>query len=178
VSSFRIELLGKHDRTAFSSREESLDRYLREQVTQDIRRRLSNCFVALDAVGALAGYYTFAATSVPLTELPADITRRLPRYPSMPAGLIGRLAIDQRFQRQGLGSLLVVDAAARAMRAEPAIYALVVLEARFRSETVCRKGIACLQLPPLQPAAEPAYALLGASVGEAVGDHVSGSLLL
>jgi ribosomal protein S18 acetylase RimI-like enzyme len=126
VSSFRIELLGKHDRTAFSSREESLDRYLREQVTQDIRRRLSNCFVALDAVGALAGYYTFAATSVPLTELPADITRRLPRYPSMPAGLIGRLAIDQRFQRQGLGSLLVVDAAARAMRAEPAIYALVV----------------------------------------------------
>jgi ribosomal protein S18 acetylase RimI-like enzyme len=82
--------------------------------------------VALDAAGAFAGYYTFAATSVPLTELPADITRRLPRYPSVPAGLIGRLAIDQRFQRQGLGSLLVVDAAARAMRAEPAIYALVV----------------------------------------------------
>jgi ribosomal protein S18 acetylase RimI-like enzyme len=123
---FRVELLGKHDRAAFSSGDEALDRYLRDQVTQDIRRRLSNCFVALDAAGAFAGYYTFAATSVPLTELPADITRRLPRYPSVPAGLIGRLAIDQRFQRQGLGSLLVVDAAARAMRAEPAIYALVV----------------------------------------------------
>jgi ribosomal protein S18 acetylase RimI-like enzyme len=58
--------------------------------------------------------------------LPADITRRLPRYPSLPAGLIGRLAVDRRFQRQGLDSLLVVDAAVRAMRSEPAIYALVV----------------------------------------------------
>jgi len=123
---FRIELLGKHDRTSFASGEEALDRYFREQVTQDIRRHLSNCFVVLDAADVLAGYYTFAATSVPLTELPADLTRRLPRYPSLPAGLIGRLAIDRRFQRQGLGGLLVVDAAARAMRAEPAIYALVV----------------------------------------------------
>jgi len=44
----------------------------------------------------------------------------------VPAGLIGRLAIDQRFQPRGLGSLLVVDAAGRAMRAAPVIYALLV----------------------------------------------------
>ena len=124
---FRIKILGSHDRASFRSGVEALDRYLREQVTQDIRRRLSNCFVALDAADeAIAGYYTFAAASVPLNELPPAITRRLPRYPSLPAGVIRRLAVDQRFQRQGLGSLLIVDAAARAMRAEPAIYALVV----------------------------------------------------
>jgi len=124
---FRIEALGSHDRTGFRSGVEALDQYLREQVSQDIRRRLSTCFVALDAgAEAIAGYYTFAAASVPLNGLPPDITRRLPRYPSLPAGLIGRLAVDRRFQRQGLGSLLIVDAAARAMRAEPAIYALVV----------------------------------------------------
>jgi GNAT superfamily N-acetyltransferase len=123
---FRIEILGSHDRAAFSSGVEALDRYFREQVTQDIRRRLSNCFVALDAGDTVAGYYTFAAASVPLDGLPPDMTRRLPRYPSLPAGLIGRLAVGRRFQRQGLGSLLVVDAAARALRAEPAIYALVV----------------------------------------------------
>lgn len=123
---FRIEVLGDHDRASFDSGVAELDRYFREQVTQDIRRRVSNCFVALDADAAPVGFYTFAAASVPLAELPADITKRLPRYPSLPAGLIGRLAIDRRFQRRGLGSLLVVDAAARAIRAEPAIYALVV----------------------------------------------------
>jgi ribosomal protein S18 acetylase RimI-like enzyme len=61
-----------------------------------------------------------------MTELTQAETKRLPRYPVLPAGLIGRLAVDQRFRRQGLGSALIVDAVARAMRAEPAIFALVV----------------------------------------------------
>ena len=44
----------------------------------------------------------------------------------MPACLVGRLAVDQGFRGRGLGSLLIVDALARAMRAEPAIFALIV----------------------------------------------------
>ncbi|WP_295401663.1 GNAT family N-acetyltransferase [uncultured Thiocystis sp.] len=126
TSGWRIERLGTQDRTTFCSGSDELDRYFRDHVTQDIRRRLSNCFVLLDASDGFAGYYTFAATSVPVNELPADLTQRLPRYPSLPAVLIGRLAIDRRCHRQGLGSLLIADAAARAIRAEPAIYALVV----------------------------------------------------
>jgi ribosomal protein S18 acetylase RimI-like enzyme len=123
---FHIELLGDHDRAAFCSGVDALDRYFRERVTQDVRRRVSNCFVLLDAEKQVAGYYTFAAASIPLGELPESLAKRLPRYPSLPAGLIGRLAVDHRYQRQGLGTLLVVDAVARAIRAEPAIYALVV----------------------------------------------------
>jgi ribosomal protein S18 acetylase RimI-like enzyme len=119
-------LSSSHDRTAFSCGVPALDRYLRELATQDVRRRVSNCFVALDPSGKIAGYYTFAATSLPLTELPSDQTKRLPRYPSFPACLVGRLAVDQRFRGQGLGSQLIVDAIARAMRAEPAIFALIV----------------------------------------------------
>jgi ribosomal protein S18 acetylase RimI-like enzyme len=123
---FHIELLGDHDRAAFCSGVDALDRYFRERVTQDIRRRVSNCFVLLDAEKEVVGYYTFAAASIPLGELPESLAKRLPRYPSLPAGLIGRLAVDRGYQRQGLGALLVVNAVARAMRAEPAIYALVV----------------------------------------------------
>jgi ribosomal protein S18 acetylase RimI-like enzyme len=119
-------LSSSHDRTAFSCGVPALDRYLRELATQDVRRRVSNCFVALDPSGKIAGYYTFAATSLPLTELPSDQTKRLPRYPSFPACLVGRLAVDQRFRGRGLGSQLIVDAIARAMRAEPAIFALIV----------------------------------------------------
>ena len=120
---FSIEALNSaHNRKGFSSGVEPLDRYFRELVTQDVKRRVSNCFVALDAAGAIAGYYTFAAASLPLTELSADEKQRLPRYALLPAGLIGRLAVDQKYQGQRLGSALM-DAAARA---EPAIFALIV----------------------------------------------------
>jgi ribosomal protein S18 acetylase RimI-like enzyme len=119
-------LSSSHDRTAFSCGVPALDRYLRELATQDVRRRVSNCFVALDPSDKIAGYYTFAATSLPLTELPSDQAKRLPRYSSFPACLVGRLAVDQRFRGRGLGSQLIVDAIARAMRAEPAIFALIV----------------------------------------------------
>jgi ribosomal protein S18 acetylase RimI-like enzyme len=127
TEAFTFEPLGaNHDRGAFSCGVPALDRYLRELATQDVRRRVSNCFVALDADGKIAGYYTIAATSIPLTELPSEQARRLPRYPSLPACLVGRLAVDQRFRGQGLGGMLIVDAIARASRAEPAIFALVV----------------------------------------------------
>jgi ribosomal protein S18 acetylase RimI-like enzyme len=99
---------------------------LRERATQDVRRRVSNCFVARGPAGEIAAYYTFAATGIPLTELAPEVTRRLPRYPTVPAALIGRLAVDLQFRGQGLGAALIVDALARVMRAEPAIFALVV----------------------------------------------------
>jgi len=115
-----------HDRRGFTCGVDALDRYFRHQVTHDIRRRVTNCFVAIDTTGAVAGYYTFAATSLPVTELPADETWRLPRYPLLPAGLIGRLAVATQSAKQGLGSALIVDAISRTMRAEPAIFALIV----------------------------------------------------
>lgn len=122
-----IEALGgSHDRRGFTCGGTALDRYFREQVTQDVRRRVTNCFVAVDTGGDVAGYYTFAAASLPLAELTADEAGRLPRYPLLPAGLIGRLAVAEGHQGQGLGAAFVVDAIARAMRAEPAIFALIV----------------------------------------------------
>jgi ribosomal protein S18 acetylase RimI-like enzyme len=125
--SFRIEALAStHDRLSFASGVDPLDRYLRELATQDIKRRVSNCFVALDDSDRIAGYYTFAATSLPLTELSADEARRLPRYALLPAGLIGRLAVDSRFQKLGLGGALIMDAVTRSARADQAIFALIV----------------------------------------------------
>lgn len=124
---FSIEsLVASHDRKAFSCGVPPLDRYLHELATQDMRRRVSNCFVALDAAGTIAAYYTFAATSFPLADLPPELTKRLPRYAALPAGLIGRLAVDQRFRRQRLGGALIMDATRRAANADPSIFALVV----------------------------------------------------
>ena len=55
----------------------------------------------------LAGYYTLASASIPAAELPADLARRLPRYPSLTAVRIGRLAVDTKFRGQGMGKTLL-----------------------------------------------------------------------
>jgi len=124
---FRIARLGRaDDRSAFTSGHSALDQYFRERVTQDIRRGLCACFVALTEDRRIAGYYTLSAASVLLHELPDETRKKLPRYPSVPAFRLGRLAVDQAFQRQGLGSALLADALIRTQRAEIPAYALVV----------------------------------------------------
>ena len=124
---FQLALLnGAHDRTTFNSGSGPLDRYLCEQVTQDVRRRVAACFVATTDEKRIAGYYTLASASLLLAELPASTAKRLPRYPTVPAVRMGRLAVDQGFKGQGLGSALLADALGRAARSEVAAYALMV----------------------------------------------------
>lgn len=115
-----------HDRSTFSSGTQALDRYLREQATQDIRRRVAACFVALTSEQRIVGYYTLATASVPLSDLPAGISRKLPRYPAVPAIRLGRLAVDQAFKGQGLGSALLANALRRAASSEIVAFAMIV----------------------------------------------------
>lgn len=123
---YRIELLGAHDRSTFVSGSEALDRYLQQQAKQDMRRRVASCFVAVDAVGAIAGFYTIAASSLVLDLLPAEQAKRLPRYPTVPAVMLGRLAVAQAHQGKQLGGALVADALLRATRTEIMAYAMIV----------------------------------------------------
>ena len=115
-----------HDRATFQSDSQPLNRYLKEQATQDIRRRVAACFVALADERRIAGYYTLASASLLLADLPASTGKKLPRYPTVPAIRMGRLAVDQAFKGQGLGGALLVDALDRSLRAEIAAFALVV----------------------------------------------------
>lgn len=127
TDAFVIDKLAGHDRAGFSCGVEALDRYFRQQAGQDSRRLFANCFVAVESEsGIVAGFYALASTSIPLDELSDDVQKRLPRYPKLPAALIGRLAVDLRFKRQGLGTALLMDAARRALRSDPAVFAVVV----------------------------------------------------
>lgn len=125
---FEVVALSKqHDRQAFVSGVDALDGYFREQVSQDIRRRATACYVAIElATGKVAGFYTLAAAGIPLGDLPEDVVKRLPRYPSVPVARLGRLAVDRAFRGQKLGGALVWDALARSARSEVAVAALVV----------------------------------------------------
>ena len=77
------------------------------------------------STGKVAGYYTLAAGGVPLTDLPAALAKRLPRYPSVPVARMGRLAVDQAFRGRKLGAVLLADAVLRSLRSKVAVYALV-----------------------------------------------------
>jgi ribosomal protein S18 acetylase RimI-like enzyme len=125
---FLVEALGSsHDRTGFSCGVEALDRYFHKQVTQDVRRRATACYVAVEAAtGKIAGYYTLAAAGIPLADMPPELAKRLPRYPSVPVARLGRLAVHQAYRGQKLGGALLWDAVERSVRSEIAMFALVV----------------------------------------------------
>ena len=76
--------------------------------------------------GAVAGYYTLSATSVLLVDLPPPVSKKLPRYPAVPATLLGRLAVDQRYRGRQLGESLLFDAFSRTLRSDIASFAFVV----------------------------------------------------
>jgi GNAT superfamily N-acetyltransferase len=125
--SLRVEALAPHhDRSSFVSGIESLDRYFKSQAGQDARKNMAAPFVLVLPDGAIGGYYTLSATGVKLTAFPAEITRKLPRYPLVPATLLGRLAVDQNHRGRGYGRFLLADALFRTVRSEIASFAIVV----------------------------------------------------
>lgn len=121
-----VALDAAHVRDKFCSGAQALDRYLHTQVMQDVRRRCTSCFVAITDEQQIAGFYTLASAGVLLADLPAAISKKLPRYPTVPAVRMGRLAVDVQFAGMGLGGAMLADALARVSRAEIAAYALVV----------------------------------------------------
>ena len=125
---FHIVVLERHyDRSLFSCGVESLDRYFREQVTQDIRRQVAACYLAIErASERIAGYYTVAAAGLPLVDLPPQLARKLPRYPLVTVVQFGRLAVDTGYMGRGLGSGMIADAAKRTLRSGIAAFALTV----------------------------------------------------
>jgi GNAT superfamily N-acetyltransferase len=123
----RVEALGpQHDRSSFRSGVEALDRYFRTQAGQEARKNIAAPFVLVLSDGAIGGYYTLSSTAVKLNELPPDVTRRLPRYPLIPATLLGRLAVYIRYHGKGYGRFLLADALHRCVRNEIASFAVIV----------------------------------------------------
>jgi len=125
---YRFEPLGKqHNRSGFCCASSSLTTYLQQIARKDAERHVAAVFVMVDdsTPATIVGYYTLSAFAVEVTELPATMQRKLPRYPRLPATLLGRLARDERFP--GAGSLLLMDALARAHQKAAQIASLAVV---------------------------------------------------
>lgn len=129
---YRIEPLSvKHDRAAFSCGVEVLDRYLQKQAGQDISKRVAAAFVITPDGTTIAGFYTLSAHLVNLVGLPENVAKKLPRYPNVPATLLGRLAVSENFRGHGIGELLLLDALQRALgNTREVASAVVVVDAK------------------------------------------------
>jgi predicted GNAT family N-acyltransferase len=107
----RIELLEKtHNRQEFNCEEASLTDYIKNQVSQDIRKRLATCFVSVDEGGKVLGYYTLTSESLGRDQIPEKYIKQIPKSYNAPVILLGRLARDISQKGTGLGEFLLLDA--------------------------------------------------------------------
>jgi GNAT superfamily N-acetyltransferase len=111
-----FEALADHDKTAFACGIAELDNYLRQQASQDAKRKVAAPFVMVDLKRRVAGYYTLSAYGIRGEELPPAIAKKLPKYPLIPATLLGRLAVSRDYQGQKLGRLMLMDALHRSWK--------------------------------------------------------------
>lgn len=118
-----------HKRDEFNCGIPLLDNYLRKQALQEIKRKLSACFVITEPKsGLLIGYYTLSNNSIPQNFIPQNIQKKLPTsYTSIPTTLIGRLAVDKRFQGKGFGKFLLIDALKRTYEVSQKIASFAVV---------------------------------------------------
>jgi GNAT superfamily N-acetyltransferase len=111
-----IEALAGHNRGSFHCEVRELDDYLQRQASLDARRKVAAPFVMLDSERRIVGYYTLSAYGIRASELPVAVSKKLPKYPLLPATLLGRLAVDHAYRGQKLGRLLLVNALYRSLK--------------------------------------------------------------
>jgi predicted GNAT family N-acyltransferase len=123
-SKYNIEPLGDHDRAAFSCGNASLDRYIREQASQDVKRGLASVFV-ITAKQVLA-YYTLSRRELKLDQLPEEIAKKVGKYGHVGVTLLGRMAVTEKYKGAGLGALTLMNALHKSLLAATDIASLAV----------------------------------------------------
>ncbi len=107
-------LANKHVRASFNCGRPILDDWLKFRVTQFEKRDLARTYVAIHkGEAAVLGYYAVSNHQIAYEALADDQVKGLPRV-DIPVVLIGRLAVDQTAQGQGLGESLLINALRRA----------------------------------------------------------------
>jgi len=112
----RVEKLRRdHAVEAFDCGDEQLNKYLLRYAWQNQQAGASQTYVGV--VGdAIIGFHTLAMGQVMYDDAPRRLTKGLARHP-VPLVLLARLAVDRRWQNQGVGKALLKDAMLRTLQA-------------------------------------------------------------
>lgn len=105
----QIALLAKqHNRAEFCCGDEEMDDFVHHFLAQQVRAGETTCYVLEDdQTYAMIGFFTLNPLSIPKNDLPEG--KRL-AYPEASVYLLGRLAVDRRYQGMGYGALMVREA--------------------------------------------------------------------
>jgi GNAT superfamily N-acetyltransferase len=123
-----VKLCKSHNKTAFNSGVAPLDQYLAKQAGQDMKRQAAVTYVLSElSSNNIIGYHTLSATSIELTNFSEPEVKKLPRYPLLPATLVGRLAVDEKYHGKGIGQLLLINALKISLENSHHIAALAVI---------------------------------------------------
>lgn len=149
---FRFEPLDKarHDRAAFNCEHERLNKYLKEQASQEVKKRAAAVYVLTPDGKKIAGYYTLSQYAIEAGELPEEVVRqlRLPKYERLPATLLGRLARSKEFKGSGMGELLLMGALKRALEHSRNIASLaIVVDAKDDNARAFYRSYGFIELP-------------------------------
>ena len=105
-------LTSEHDVAPFCCGIPSLDDWLQKRALKNQGSNASRTFVICKNRRVI-GYYALATGSVERLIAPGAIARNMPE--PIPLIVLGRLAIDARYQRQRLGGALLKDAMLRTL---------------------------------------------------------------
>lgn len=157
-----VPLSADHDRDGFSCGVDSLDRYLRAQASQDVRRKANGVFILIEAEQprTVLGYYTLCSTSLPQGEVPTAARKHIPRYPLVSATLVGRLAVSAARQGEHLGAILLADAVHRTYASASTIGSLMlVVDAINERAAAFYEGNGFVRLPDSMRLVLPMYVI-------------------
>ena len=93
----------------------ALNEFLQRFALVNQRSNSSQTYASCNA-GQVAGFYSLAVGSVEPSHSAPRVIKGIPRHP-VPVMILARLAIDQRYQRQGLGKALLKNALLRTVQA-------------------------------------------------------------
>jgi GNAT superfamily N-acetyltransferase len=118
----------KHDRSSFTCGVDSLDDYIKTRASQELKKRVSTPYVLTDSPNReVLGYYCLSSYSIASTELDESTAKKLPRYPLLPAIMLGRLAVDSGQQGKGYGGYLLLDAMKRCLELSDLLAAVAIV---------------------------------------------------
>lgn len=110
---FREHLTDRHDLSRFFSGNDLLDRWLQQQARRSQVMGTARTYVLIEDVEELVAYYSLIPHVVRREDVPAKVGHGSPDV--IPAILIARLAVAQRYQGRGIGSTALIDALGTAL---------------------------------------------------------------
>lgn len=133
ISSFNLKPIREYPKSAlkrFDCGVTELNEYLSRYALKNDALGMGKTFIASDAEGSVAGYFTLSTAQVAFEEIPALPVRKYPRYP-LPALRISRLAVKKEYQKKGLGAWLLKKAFIKILNAaEVAGICLILVDAK------------------------------------------------